>query len=47
MINLAGLPVVLPLVAALVILLLPRPSAGRRWFVDHALKVDMGSYVFG
>jgi aromatic ring-opening dioxygenase catalytic subunit (LigB family) len=20
---------------------------GRRWFVDHALEVDMGSYAFG
>jgi multicomponent Na+:H+ antiporter subunit D len=37
MINLAGLPVILPLVAALVSLLLPRPSVARRWFVGSVL----------
>jgi multicomponent Na+:H+ antiporter subunit D len=39
MTNLAGLPVVLPLVAALVILLLRRPSTGRRWLVGSVLGV--------
>lgn len=42
MTNLAGLPVVLPLVGALVVLLLPRPSAGRRWLVGSILGVLLG-----
>lgn len=39
--NLAGLPVVLPMVAALFILLRPKPSAGRRALVGLVLATSL------
>lgn len=42
MVNLAGTPIVLPAVAALLILLAPRPSIARRTFVSLVLAALLG-----